>query len=42
MSVSVKNVVGIASMCQLLKIFIYIIAHVKHFVMYENGSIVKN
>ena len=41
MSMSVKNVVAIAFMCQLLKIFIYSIAHVNHFVMYKNGSIIK-
>ena len=42
MSVSVKNVVAIASVCQLLKIFIYSIAQVNILVMHKNGSNVKN
>ena len=42
MSVSVKDVVAITFMCQLLKFFICSIAQINHFVKYKNGSIIKN
>ena len=40
MSVSVKNVVAVAFMCPIIKIFH--LCSIVHFVMYENGNIVKN